>query len=258
MSTIVLVSNQGTEFSVERDKIIEMSSIVKDCVNDVEGEDVVPIPQLNDESIQTIIDYMKDSKTITEQCETDGERLMHLMNVATYTGSKEMLKNLCSIFASHINKKNVAESRKFFKVQPTLSLENEIAIRKKFDLWDSKEDDWDEFYKCPKGTLPLGTPSNRMDSSLSNRTDSNDPKYCTFEPVGELFVVDDHKHQKMQCTRCEKTYDEEWCCRDEYLKDPPPDSDEEEGEEEEGEEEEVNEVSEEVDEDEGDDEVSED
>ena len=149
--SIKLTASDGTEFEVDR-AVANMSTTVKNLLDDMDGVENTPIPLPNASSkiLPKVIDYCKyhlehdvTMTTSTEEkqtndiipwdqefCKVDQETLFGLIMAANYLDIKALLDLTCKTFANMIHGKTPEEIRKLFNIENDFTPEEEEQARK--------------------------------------------------------------------------------------------------------------------------------
>lgn len=188
---------------VDRQKAIQHSELLKNMVEDVgEDDQVIPI-QINSQILKYIVSYIENEK-FTVDDNTSNDVLIDIGLGIVLLDCKTFLKEFVAVLAERIKNFNVIQLRELLRQPVTVNLQDHIIIRKREDWWEKREEGWDNWWKCSDG------------------------EYCSFEPEGESFDgelkydtdgknIGKHSMQRVKCTKCQKTYDEDWCCRGTYT-----------------------------------------
>ena len=147
--SLKLTASDGTEFEVDR-AVANMSTTVKNMLDDMDGVENTPIPLPNAPSkiLPKVIEYCKyhlehDVATTTEEkqtndiipwdqefCKVDQETLFGLIMAANYLDIKALLDLTCKTFANMIHGKTPEEIRNLFNIENDFTPEEEEQVRK--------------------------------------------------------------------------------------------------------------------------------
>lgn len=148
--TITLMCSDGETVEVEKD-IAEKSVLIKGLIDDNDGEDNIPLPNVKRSTLQKVIQFcthLKDNappdiekplrSTELSACQIDPwyvqyieleqEMLFELIMASNYLDIKPLLELSCAKVASLIKNKSVQEIRKFFNIENDFTPEEEQQI----------------------------------------------------------------------------------------------------------------------------------
>lgn len=149
MEEIILLSSDNKEIKVEK-QIIEKSILIKNMIEDIEDdESAIPIPNVNENILQKVIEwckYYKDDLINTEYEEInknsdvnewyknffdlDQDMLFDIILAANYLDIKQLLTTGCKIVANMIKGKSAEEIRKTFNITNDFTQQEEAKIKK--------------------------------------------------------------------------------------------------------------------------------
>lgn len=153
MVNIILKSSDGKDIKVDK-KFIEKSILIKNMIEDIDdSEDPIPIPNVNEEILQKVIEWCihHENDKIQEEenlrntdiedwdknfFEVDQEMLFDIILAANYLDIKQLLDTGCKTVANIIKGKSVEEIRRIFNITNDFTPEEEAQIK--------KENEWAE------------------------------------------------------------------------------------------------------------------
>lgn len=153
MVNIILKSSDGKDIKVDK-KFIEKSILIKNMIEDIDdSEDPIPIPNVNEEILQKVIEWCihhENDKNQEEEnlrntdiedwdknfFEVDQEMLFDIILAANYLDIKQLLDTGCKTVANMIKGNSAEEIRETFNIVNDFTPEEEAQIK--------KENEWAE------------------------------------------------------------------------------------------------------------------
>lgn len=153
MVNIILKSSDGKDIKVDK-KFIEKSILIKNMIEDIDdSEDPIPIPNVNEEILQKVIEWCihhENDKNQEEEnlrntdiedwdknfFEVDQEMLFDIILAANYLDIKQLLDTGCKTVANMIKGNSAEEIRETFNIVNDFTPEEEAQIK--------KENEWSE------------------------------------------------------------------------------------------------------------------
>lgn len=148
---VKLQSNDGKEFKVPLDAI-KVSETVRNLMEDAGIEDVIPLPNVTGEVLESVILYcvhhMENPTPVSEEdkkdekrtdditpwdlefCKVEQDRLFEYLLAANYLDIKPLLDLCCKTVANMIKGKTPEEIRATFNIDRDFTPEEEEQVRK--------------------------------------------------------------------------------------------------------------------------------
>ena len=152
MDTLVLVSQEGKEYQVEKG-VAQLNQTIKNLTEDVSSSTPIPLVDIPGKVLEKIIEHSKyhyehpkpkekvEDVSKIEFCEWDlefikleNELLFGIVLAANYLENQDLLDLACSTLANMIKGKPVEEIRKTFNIKNDFTPEEEAELEKENDF----------------------------------------------------------------------------------------------------------------------------
>lgn len=135
MPAVILLSSEGVSFPIQRDQAA-FSRLVRDAVEDLEGdEDVkIPLPNLSTAMLQKVVEWRREGGHQDAWSDVFGgadiQELFKLLDAANYLDAQQLLDLTCDRISAQLENKSEEELRELLQVEDDFTAAEKAQIRK--------------------------------------------------------------------------------------------------------------------------------